>query len=700
MDNVPWLTGLLTHMLISYAEEQCGGENKINYRSVLSSVAGYEKTANSRVLLKDIHRWFPQPVFRELVRQCELLSGRKDVAYQAALHYFSSNKASSLLQIIARTIQDVRMAFSCSSLWAPAYSSMLRVFSFEKVGWDRERGMVARFDPSSKPSVATIGVLRGNVEGFLHMYGEVAAAQCLEEISQLRLEDLLEEFPNYNLVEEGEKIFIQDSKSEEPIVEAKVVYLKCEEVMGPPASLVSEEMLPLQSLDGGRVIVLTTEEEEDPHQQNETNRAYRIVKGGSLFASPLSYFLPPGALYNAPYSRFRCIWRGPEEKDSVDKPSKESIPLSRLLLHHLRDVRENQERFLAETQESFRLRKEARPAYPFGIISQSRRMELVFEFIHALSQVDSTVLIYGETGTGKELVARAIHDAGHRTNKPFLAVNCGALSESLLESELFGHEKGAFTGAAFRKKGRFELAHQGTLFLDEIGEISPAMQVKLLRVLQEHEFERVGGGETIQVDIRIIGATNRDLLSLVSVGRFRQDLYYRLNVIQILLPPLRERKEDIPLLIQHFLKKSSGQMNKWISGITSDVMKVLMEYHWPGNIRELQNVIERGVVLAAHRGWIGAELLPSELTEGRVRRKITIEDRLGGFQWHEIEEWLRKEGSLDSLLDRIQWSIVQKAVEQHQGNKTQAAAALKRTYRWLRKFEIKARDLDTPKNLG
>ncbi|HET6371642.1 MAG TPA: sigma 54-interacting transcriptional regulator, partial [Nitrospiria bacterium] len=226
------------------------------------------------------------------------------------------------------------------------------------------------------------------------------------------------------------------------------------------------------------------------------------------------------------------------------------------------------------------------------------------------------------------------------------------------------------------------------------GEVSTAMQVKLLRILQEHEFERVGGSETIRVDVRIIAATNRDLFSLVSMGRFRQDLYYRLNVIQILLPPLRERKEDIPILVQHFIRKSSERMNKKIPGVTPEVMQLLIDYHWPGNIRELQNVVERGVVLTPNRAWIGADLLPTEMTAGRVRRKISIDDRLNDFQWYEIEEWLRREGSLDGLLLKIQWSIIRKAVEQHQGNKTQAAAALKRTYRWLRKFEMKAKGLD------
>jgi transcriptional regulator with GAF, ATPase, and Fis domain len=693
MDNLPWVTGLLSHMVITYMEERGGGDAKVGYRSILSVVPGFEKTADAKSVLNDIHRWFPQPVFRELVRQCEILSGRKDLGYQAAVHYFASKKAASLLQILARTFRDVRVALSCAGLWAPAYSNMLQIFSFEKEGWETERGIVARFDPAAKPSVAAIGLLRGNIEGFVRMCGGIAEARCQEEISQLRLQDLVEEFPGYESIDEEGRILIRERGTGRTIAEAEVVYLKSEEVIGPPAPLV-QEALP-RGPERGRV--LAAEEESDPLARSEGTRAHRITRGGTLHAGNLSYTLAEGTLLGAPYSRLRCVWTS-EKRVSESKPSGDLSALSGLLVEHLREIRKTQERALAEARENLRLAQEGREAYPFGIISRSPRMEKVFDFIRALTQVESTVLICGETGTGKELVARAIHEAGTRTDRPFGAVNCGALSESLLESELFGHEKGAFTGAISRKKGRFELADGGTLFLDEIGEISPAMQVKLLRVLQEQQFERVGGSEPIRVDVRMIAATNRDLLSMIAGGRFRQDLYYRLNVVQILLPPLRERREDIPLLVQHFLKKSAERMSKKPSGITPETMQILMGYSWPGNIRELQNVIERGVVLAPHRGWIGPDLLPTEMTAGTLRPKVSIDDRMADVQWSEIEEWLRKEGSLDGLLVKIQWSIVRKAVERHQGNKTQAAAALKRTYRWLRKFEIKTKELEADQN--
>jgi two-component system response regulator PilR (NtrC family) len=221
----------------------------------------------------------------------------------------------------------------------------------------------------------------------------------------------------------------------------------------------------------------------------------------------------------------------------------------------------------------------------------------VFELIESVAKTTSTVLVTGESGTGKELVARALHFHSLRRDQPFVALNCGALPETLLESELFGHMRGAFTGAEFTKKGLVEVAEGGTIFLDEIGEMTPMMQVKLLRVLQERRFRRVGGTEEIAADIRVVAATNQDLPKLAAEGRFREDLYYRINVIPIQLPSLRERREDIPLIAQHFLEKYREQMGKPLAAISGEAMALLERYHWPGNIRELENVIERAVAL-------------------------------------------------------------------------------------------------------
>lgn len=265
--------------------------------------------------------------------------------------------------------------------------------------------------------------------------------------------------------------------------------------------------------------------------------------------------------------------------------------------------------------ENIHLKQELKSRYSFeGIIGSSSKMQEVFKIVERVANSNATVLIRGESGTGKELIARAIHYNSPRAAKPFIAVSCAALPETLLESELFGYEKGAFTGAVGQKAGRFELAHQGTLFLDEVPEISPPVQVKLLRVLQEREFERVGGTKTIKVDVRLIAATNRDLEQLVAEGHFRPDLYYRLQVIQVFLPPLRERTEDIPLLVQHFVEKYNKENGKCVKGVTDETMDLLMKYRWPGNVRELENVIERGVVLAdADEDLITPDLLPSML---------------------------------------------------------------------------------------
>jgi len=233
------------------------------------------------------------------------------------------------------------------------------------------------------------------------------------------------------------------------------------------------------------------------------------------------------------------------------------------------------------------------------VIGSSPALEEVLEQVERVAPTDSTVMIQGETGTGKELIAHAIHNLSSRCGRPFVRLNCAAIPLDLLESELFGHEKGAFTGAIAQKIGRFELADKGTLFLDEVGDIPPALQPKLLRVLQEQEFERLGSTRTHQVDVRLVAATNRDLAEMVNRGQFRSDLYYRLNVFPVLLPPLRARSEDVPALVMHFIGVFGRRMGRKIEHIPAETMTALTSYHWPGNIRELQNLIERAVILSS-----------------------------------------------------------------------------------------------------
>ncbi len=281
------------------------------------------------------------------------------------------------------------------------------------------------------------------------------------------------------------------------------------------------------------------------------------------------------------------------------------------------------------------------------IIGRSEPMQKVFDLIQRVAPTDSTVLITGESGTGKELVAKAIHANSPRCYMPFIAVSCGALPESILESELFGYEKGAFTGADRTKRGRFELAHGGTLFLDEIGDISLKTQVDLLRVLQEKEITRLGGQETIKVDVRILAATNRDLKRAIQENRFREDLYYRLNVITIHVPPLRHRKEDIPLLVEAFIRKYSLEMNREPARVSPSAMKLLMEYDWPGNVRELENVIERAMVIGK-----GREITPEDLPfSPRDAAGVEMPKSLRAVEKMHIER----------ILEETQWNISQAA---------------------------------------
>jgi len=265
-------------------------------------------------------------------------------------------------------------------------------------------------------------------------------------------------------------------------------------------------------------------------------------------------------------------------------------------------------------RENFLLRKQLKAKYKFkNLVGNSEEMLKVFQMIEKIADTDSTVLILGESGTGKELVARSIHYNSERKDKFFVPVNCGAIPENLLESELFGHEKGSFTGASRTQIGRFEKANGGTIFLDEVGDMSWTLQTKILRALQEREFERIGGLRTIKVDVRVIAATHQDLEDEIKKGNFREDLYYRLNVIPIKIPPLKERKSDLPLLINHFLKRLAKEKGYQVEGITKEAMEILVNYHWPGNVRELENLIERLVVLNG-KDIIGKDHLPPNIT--------------------------------------------------------------------------------------
>jgi len=340
--------------------------------------------------------------------------------------------------------------------------------------------------------------------------------------------------------------------------------------------------------------------------------------------------------------------------DYITKPfSMDELILTVKRLIALRDLED----------ENIYLKEKIEEKYDFsGIIGKSEKMQDIFEKIKIIAPTDTTVLITGESGTGKELVANAIHFNSPRKNEAFIKVSCAALPETLLEAELFGHERGAFTGALKQKKGRFELAHKGTLFLDEIGEINQTVQVKLLRVLQEREFERLGGTSTINVDVRIIGATQRDLKKEVQKGNFREDLYYRLNVVPVQLPPLRDRKEDILLLMEHFLKLYSKHMNKPLKGMSIEAREFILKYDFPGNIRELENAIRRAVTLSRDK-----DIQPWDLPED-----ICTICRDSG----KMGERLNYSETLPTAISLFEKQYIARVLEETKGNKTLASKIL------------------------
>jgi DNA-binding NtrC family response regulator len=315
-------------------------------------------------------------------------------------------------------------------------------------------------------------------------------------------------------------------------------------------------------------------------------------------------------------------------------------------------------------EENIRLKKELQQTYGYdNFVGTSNAIKNIYDLIEKVADTDGTVLISGASGTGKELIARAIHYNSSRCDRPLVVINCGAIPEELLESELFGHEKGAFTGAYKSRIGRFEMANGGTIFLDEIGEMSPALQVKLLRVLQEKKFERVGGTKTIHVDVRIIAATNKNLTTAINKGKFREDLYYRLNVIPMKVPPLKQRKSDIPLLIDHFLKKFQKGAEKKITGFSPEVMDAMLKYDWPGNVRELENVIKRLTILCDDE-VVTVDDLPEHIPhKGRAVRVVE-------------EDFLEKGETLHDAVEDYEKRLILGALERSDWVKTKAAKLL------------------------
>ncbi|HEY9817615.1 MAG TPA: sigma-54 dependent transcriptional regulator, partial [Candidatus Obscuribacterales bacterium] len=473
----------------------------------------------------------------------------------------------------------------------------------------------------------------------------------------------------FETVKVGNQLSVRQRHSQESIAEAIKVPLKIETVsLSKDFMRTMPDSLVVPPRDG-QIHVLTPLEETDPKERKHAPTGYKIVRPGTVFHGPLTYSFKEDQIYDAPYSRFRFTWKEraiQPRGTSVEHVSRREV--SRLLFDHLKQIKQThlhmiqghiEKRRLA--LENIQLRRAIEQEYSFaGIVGTSEKVQELLALVRSIAATDVSVLIQGETGTGKELIAKAIHYNSPRRSNRFVAVNCGSLTETLLESELFGHEKGAFTGAITQRKGIFEFADGGTLFLDEIGEIPPSTQVKLLRVLQEGEFHRVGGRDVIKVNVRIVAATNQNLEELIAQGRFRQDLYYRLNVVPIGVPPLRERIEDIPLLVSHFIEKRNPQLNQRISGMSPETMALIMAHSWPGNVRELENVIQRMMVVA--KGEIlDVHDLPPEMRGKESPRREKAKDLKGVAR--ESAGMVEQRAILDALA-------------KSGGNVTQAARAL------------------------
>jgi DNA-binding NtrC family response regulator len=617
-DNQPWISCYVTDILLSYVREKLDREDQIDYGALFRGVDGFETPTDPKSYLADVRNWIPLAVLRELEGQCERISGRKDIAYLAAKAYFTPGRKQlpSLFEVILQILNDVRSTMLFANAWGASQTNYLKLQSFERSPNDQNLYILAQFGYKAGPAIGAINLLKGFVEGVPRIYPGREEIACVEEISQLRVEDILREFPLYSLTRDGENIILQSRDATAPVVTAKRVYMRTE-LITRPADLVegTPDTVVVNPRDG-RIEILTPEVAPNPAKTGAALRyGYQITGPGVIFHGPLSYEFTEGQIYDAPYCRFRVAIQeqgtAHREEISVERLRQE---VSKLLFEQLRQTKQTHTRIVQISVEkhqlaveNVRLRREVQREYSFaGLIGQSKQMQELFGLIRSIAETDVTVLIHGETGTGKELIARAIHYNSPRKDRRFVAINCGALSLTLLESELFGHEKGAFTGAVSLKKGIFEIADGGTLFLDEIGETSPSTQVKLLRVLQEGEVQRVGGTDTVKVDVRIIAATNQNLEQLVAKSAFRPDLYYRLKVFPVTVPPLRDRLDDIPMLVSHFIEKSQHLTKNSVQEISSEAIALLMAHDWPGNVRELENTIQRmmvvcrGAILDAH----------------------------------------------------------------------------------------------------
>ena len=712
----PWITCLLSGILIRHLEARYPEQApKVDLLRIMGAAESFQEIQDTRAFLTNTSNWIPHSVFRELVKSCELATGQKDFTYQAALAYYETVKTQSptLIETIAILLNDVESVFRSVGDWASAYTNYLQLQSFVCPDETQTLHVLSRYLPPIDPGLGNMRLVQGNLEGTAMLDPSVETATSEEAYSQLCLETLVHEFGDaYVMTTKNDRCTVARRSTGEVVITGRTIRLvpmlipiKADRI---PAPHGSDEQLVVSLEQPGHLSVWTAEEpvrRSQTHSPKQVDHctAIRIERGGTLSAGALSTTIKPGSIYNAPYTHYRLRWtiRPPQANTAATAGRSQHVTDRRAfayqLFTHLKNLQATHRHMLTMflrnvelAQENIQLKQELSAQQETGgIIGKSALLQDLLSLIKTIAPSDTTVLVTGETGTGKELAARLIHQLSRRKDRRFVAVNCGALPETLLESELFGHEKGAFTGAIAQKKGKFELAEGGTLFLDEIGDISPAVQVKLLRILQEREFQRVGGTSDLKANIRLIAATNRDLLAMMEQNQFRQDLFYRLNVIQLYVPALRERPEDIAELAQHFVQLFAEKSGKLIAGLTPDALRLCLAYKWPGNIRELENVMERAVTLAPDgKKWIAPDLLPSNLrSTTESAPSLDLAELVDRVDWNALLNTLETRGSLTGLLNHLEWTITRRAVAEYGGNKSRAAKILGRTYRWLRKLE-------------
>ena len=723
----PWITCLQSGILIHHLEARYPEQaSKVDLKRVMGVAESFQEIQDARAFLTDTSNWIPHSVFRELVKRCELATGQKDFTYQAAMAYYEIVKTQSptLIETIAILLNDVESVFRSVGDWASAYTNYLQLQSFVCPDEAQTLHVLSRYLPPVDPGFGNMRLVQGNLEGTAILDPSVETAISEETYSQLRLETLVNEFGDaYDMTTKNERFTVARRSTGEVVITGRTIRLvqtlipiKADRI---PAPHGSDEQLVATHEQQDHLSVWTAEEpiqRSKKHfpKQDDHCTAIRIERGGTLSAGSLSTTIKAGSIYNAPYTHYRLRWtnRPPHANNAAAAGRSQLLTDRRAfayqLFTHLKNLQATHRHMLTMflrnvelAQENIQLKQELSAQQETGgIIGKSAPLLDLLSLIRTLAPSDTTVLVTGETGTGKELAARLIHQLSRRKDRRFVALNCGALPETLLESELFGHEKGSFTGAIAQKKGKFELAEGGTLFLDEIGDISPAVQVKLLRVLQEREFQRVGGTSDLKANIRLIAATNRDLLAMMEQNQFRQDLFYRLNVIQLYVPALRERPEDIAELAQHFVQRFAEKTGKSVAGLTPDALQLCLAYKWPGNIRELENVMERAVTLAPEgRKSITPDLLPNILRSTTDSApSVDIAELVDRIEWGALLKTLEKSGSLTELLNHVEWSITRRAVVEYGGNKSRAAKVLGRTYRWLRKLESEMTEPKSPSN--